>query len=135
MSADNKAHMRRFIEEGWNAKNPAAFDDRIAAEFVSHTPSGDFRGPDGYRQLYDTYVSAFPDCRFAIDNLIGEGEMVSLSYTFNGTNTGPLQDVPPTGKRVSVSGVSVSRIVNGRSVEEHVTWDQLGLLQQLGLAE
>lgn len=136
MSADKKkAHMRRFIEEGWNGKNPAAFDDRIAAEFVSHTPNGDFRGPDGYRQLYDTYVNAFPDCQFTIDNLIGEGDMVSLSYTFNGTHTGPLQDVPPTGKRVSVPGVSVSRVVDGKSVEENVTWDQLGLLQQLGLAE
>jgi predicted ester cyclase len=80
-------------------------------------------------------VSAFPDCRFTIDNLIGEGDLVSLSYTFNGTHTGPLQDVPPTGKRVSVPGVSVSRVVDGKSVEENVTWDQLALLQQLGLAE
>ncbi len=43
--------------------------------------------------------------------------------------------MPPTGKRVSVPGVSVSRVVDGKSVEENVTWDQLGLLQQLGLAE
>ena len=135
MSADNKAHMRRVIEEGWNAKNPAAFDGFIAPDFVSHTPNGDYRGLDGYKQLYGTYVTAFPDCQFTIDNLIGEGEMVSLSYTFNGTHSGPLQDVPPTGKRVSVSGVSVSRVVDGKSVEENVTWDALGLMRQLGLAE
>jgi predicted ester cyclase len=85
--------------------------------------------------LYDIYVSAFPDCRFTIDHLVGEGEMVSLSCTFNRTHTGPLQEVPPTGKRVSTRGVSVCRIVDGRSVEEHVVWDGLGLLQQLGLME
>jgi steroid delta-isomerase-like uncharacterized protein len=131
----NKAQVQRFIEEGWNARNPAAFDGLIAEEFVSHTPSGEFEGLDGYKRLYETYVGAFPDCRFTIDHLVGEGEMVSLSYTFSGTHTGPLQDVPPTGKRVSVRGVSVSRIVDGQNVEEHVVWDQLGLLQQLGLAE
>jgi len=136
MSAEsNKALMQRVIEEAWNARNPAAFDGLFAEEFVSHNPNGEFKGPEGYKQLYETYVSAFPDCRFTIDHLVGEGEMVSLSYTFSGTNTGPLQDMPPTGKRVSIPGVSVSRIVDGQSVEEHVVWDQLGLLQQLGLAE
>lgn len=135
MSFENKAQMRRMIEEGWNGKNPATFDDHIATDFVSATPNGEFRGPDGYKQLYHTYVTAFPDCHFTIDHLIAEGNMVSLSYTFSGTHTGPLQDVPPTGKRVSVPGVSVSRFVDGKSVEEHVLWDQLGLLQQLGLAE
>jgi steroid delta-isomerase-like uncharacterized protein len=135
MSADNKAHVRRIIEEGWNSKNPSTFDGRIAAEFVSHTPNGDFEGLDGYKQLYQVYVTAFPDCHFTIDSLIGDEDMVSLSYTFNGTHTGPLQDAPATGRRVSVPGVSVSRIVDGKSVEEHVLWDQLGLLQQLGLAQ
>lgn len=135
MSANNKAHMRRFIEDGWNRKNPAAFDDLIAPEFVSHTPNGDFEGPDGYKQLYNTFVTAFPDCHFTIDTLVGEGDTVSLGYTFAGTHTGPLEDVPPTGKRVSVPGVSVARIVDGRSVEETVVWDTLGLMQQLGLAE
>jgi steroid delta-isomerase-like uncharacterized protein len=135
MSADNKAHVRRFIEEGWNAKNPSTFDGLIAAEFVARTPNGDFEGLDGYKQLYHAYVTAFPDCHFNIDNLIGDEDMVSLSYTFTGTHTGPLQDVPATGKRVSVPGVSVSRVVDGKSVEEHVLWDQLGLLQQLGLAQ
>lgn len=134
MSADNKAHVRRFIEDGWNKKNPAAFDDRIAEEFVSHTPAGDFTGPNGYKQLYDAYVTAFPDCQFTIDALVAEGDTVSLSYTFSGTHTGPLRDVPATGKRVSVPGVSVSRIVDGQSVEERVVWDNLGLMQQLGLA-
>ena len=135
MSADNnKAHIRRFIEDGWNEKNPAAFDGHIAPEFVSHTPNGDYRGLDGYKELYSTYVTAFPDCQFTIDDLVAEGDKVSLGYTFSGTNTGPLQDVPPTGNRVSVRGVSVSRIVDGRSVEETVVWDTHGLLQQLGLA-
>lgn len=135
MSVDNKNQMRRFIEDGWNQKNPAAFDDGLAPDFVSHTPVGDFQGLDGYKELYQGYVTAFPDCQFTIDALIGEGDMVSLSYTFSGTHTGPLQDVPPTGRRVSVAGVSVSRFVDGRSVEETVVWDQLGILQQLGLAE
>ena len=132
---ENKALMQRVIEEGWNARNPAAFDSLIGEGFVSHAPNGEFEGLDGYKQLYDIYVSAFPDCRFTIDQLVGEGEMVSLSYTFNGTHTGPLQEVPPTGKRVSTRGVSVCRVVDGQSVQEHVVWDGLGLLQQLGLVE
>lgn len=134
MSIDNKNHMRRLIEEGWNEKNPAAFDGLFADDFVSHTPNGDFNGTDGYKQLYHTYVTAFPDCHFTIDDLVADEHTVSLTYTFSGTNTGPLQDVPATGKRVSLQGVSVSRIENGKSVKETVVWDGLGLLQQLGLA-
>ena len=80
------------------------------------------------------YVTAFPDCHFTIGVLVGDGDMVSLSYTFAGTHTGPLPDVAATGKQASVRGVSVSRLVDGTSVEEHVVWDRLGLLQQLGLA-
>lgn len=135
LPAGNAAHMRRIIEEGWNSKNPAAFDGAFADDFVSHTPSGEFAGPDGYKQLYNAYVTAFPDCQFTIDTLVAEGDTVSLSYTFSGTHTGPLQDVPATGKRVSVQGVSVSRVVGGRSIEERVLWDNHGLMQQLGLAE
>lgn len=133
--AGKAAHMRRIIEEGWNNRNPEAFDGAFADEFVSHTPSGQFNGLDGYKELYNAYVTAFPDCHFTIDTLVEEGDSVSLSYTFSGTHTGPLQDIPATGKRVSVPGVSVSRIVGATSVEERVLWDQHGLMQQLGLAE
>ena len=81
------------------------------------------------------YATAFPDCHFTIDVLVGGGDMVSLSSTFAGTHTGPLQDVAATGEQLSIRGISVSRLVDGKSVEEHVVWDGLGPLQQLGLAE
>jgi len=134
MSAENsKTHMLQIMEEAWNKKAPAAFDDRIAPDFVCHTPDGDFKGLDGYKQLYNVYVTAFPDYHFTIDDVIAEGDKVSLRYTFAGTHTGPLLEVPATGKRVSVPGTVVTRVVDGKSVEEYVVWDSLGLVRQLGL--
>ncbi len=41
---DNKALIRRFIEEGWNQKNAAVFDELVAPDYVSHTPDGDLQG-------------------------------------------------------------------------------------------
>ena len=129
---DNKALVRRFIEEGWNQRNSGVFDELLAPDYISHTPDGDFQGLEGYKQLYNAYVTAFPDCHFTVDDLVAEGDKVSMSYTFTGTHDGQLQDVAPTGKRVTVSGVFVGRIVGGKAVEDRTVWDTLGLMRQIG---
>ena len=87
---------------------------------------------EGYQQLYNAYVTAFPDCHFTVDDLVAEGDKVSMRYTFTGTHDGQLQDVAPTGKRVTVCGVFVGCIVGGKVVEDRTVWDTLGLMRQIG---
>lgn len=131
MSEQNKALYRRVIEEIWHDKNPDKIDEIYAKDFVMHTPVGDYKGPEGYREIYDAYANAFPDCRFHIGGILAEGDRVMLQYTYTGTHKGELMDIAPTGKKISVMGIAVMRASGGKIVEESAVWDLYGLLQQL----
>jgi predicted ester cyclase len=132
MSEQNAALFRRVVEDIWNAKNPGLIPEIYAADFVMHTPVGTFEGPDGYMQIYDTYVTAFPDCRFTIHDLFASGDREVLRYTYSGTHNGELMEVAPTGRRVSIGGLALARIAGGRIAEEWPVWDLYGLMQQIG---
>jgi steroid delta-isomerase-like uncharacterized protein len=120
------------VEDIWNPKNPALIPDIYAEDFVMHTPVGTFEGPDGYRKIYDTYVTAFPDCRFTVEDLFATGDRAVIRYTYSGTHNGDLMGVAPTGKRVSIGGIAVARVADGKIAEEWPIWDLHGLMQQIG---
>ena len=68
-----------------------------------------------------------------IDEQLAEGDLVASRWTGRGTHQGELMGIPPTGKQVTVSGITISRVKNGKVVEEWSNWDTLGMLQQLGV--
>ena len=78
------------------------------------------------------YRSAFPDLRFTIEDMIAEGDKVATCWRAAGTHQGELMGIAPTGKRVEVIGMIVSRFAGGKIVEDLEVMDTLGLLQQLG---
>ena len=137
MSAeDNKALARRFVEEFWDQKNLAAADELIAANHVDHTPGsppGLPPGPTGFKQFGSVYFTAFPDLRITIDDQVAEGDMVVTRWTSHGTNTGSLFGMPATNKSATITGITISRIVDGKAVETWTNFDNLGMLQQLGV--
>jgi steroid delta-isomerase-like uncharacterized protein len=137
MATDNKELSRRILEEVWNQQNLDAVDEMIAANFVQHhaqSPLG-VRGVEEYKQFVRHHLSAFPDCQFTVDDQIAEGPMVVTRWTVTGTHSGNLGNIPATGRRMSVTGISWSRVENGKFVESWTSWDTLGMLQQLGVAE
>jgi len=78
------------------------------------------------------YRSAFPDVVLTIEDQIAEGDKVATRFTARGTHRGELAGVAASGRRVTVAGVTVSRIVNGRVVEDFDVFDQLGMFQTIG---
>lgn len=104
----------------------------LARDYVIHAPGMDFHGPEGHRQVYDIYVTAFLDCQFTIEQQAADESIASTAWTFRGTQTGELMGIPASGKKVEVMGVGQRRIVNGRIVEDRVVWDTLGLMRQIG---
>jgi steroid delta-isomerase-like uncharacterized protein len=134
---DNKTLVRRFIEEGWNQKNLALFDELAASNFTHH--DSDFpsvRTIQDYKQWFTDNRNAFPDFQLTIDALIAEGDQVVTRWTFRGTNTGDIvtpMHIPATGKRVTVSGVTISRIAGGKFVENWQHGDTMAFMQQLGV--
>ena len=130
----NKAVIRRTVEEIWNKGNVSLIPEQIAADYVAHNAGGtDYRGHDGFREMVTGTRAAFPDMRYAIDNLVCEGDKVVCNCTITGTNTGPMMGAPPTGKKISIKQTYISTVKDGKSVETWALADRLSLFQQLGI--
>ena len=134
MSEQNKAVVRRLIEDHWNAKNHALVPELFAATVSIHTPDGVLKGLDGASTLLQAYATAFPDFRLSIDDLVADGDKVAFRWTFNGTHRGPFGDIRASGKPVSVSNaIGILRLADGKVDEARLCWDKYALLQQLGV--
>ena len=135
MSEQNKAIVRRLFEELWNKGNLSLADQLFTPNYTHHDSSSpDFgHGPESERKRATLYRTAFPDLRLTIEDLIAEGDTVMARWSCHGTHKGDLNGMAPTGKQVTISGVTIARLLNGKLAESHVNWDALGMMQQLGV--
>jgi steroid delta-isomerase-like uncharacterized protein len=134
MSAEeNKALVRRFVEEFWNEGNAAAADELMARDATIHLPTGEVVNPDGLKSFAGPWRESFPDWHSTPEELIAEGDRVAERWTGRGTHRGELQGIPPTGKHVEVPGSVFYRIVSGKIVEFRGQLDMMSLMQQLGV--
>ena len=130
---ENKALARRAVEEGWNLGKIAVFDELLAADYVGHDPSGPpVHGPEGFKRFYVTYRTAFPDLEWILEDQIAEEDLVTSRWTATGTNQGSLMGFPPSGKRVTITGMTLTRFASGKIKEDWFNYDALGMLQQIG---
>ncbi len=135
MSENNKAIVRRLLEEFWNKGNLSLADELFAPNYEHHDASTpDFgRGPESEKKRATLYRTAFPDVQLTIEDIIAEGETVMTRWSCRGTHKGDLRGIAPTGKQINISGVTIARLANGKFAEGWVNWDALGLMQQLGV--
>jgi hypothetical protein len=135
MSEHNKAIVRRLVEELWNKGNLSVADELFAPNYEHHDASTlDFgRGPESEKKRATLYRTAFPDVRLTIEDIIAEGEIVMARWSCRGTHKGDLSGIAPTGKQITISGVTIARLANSKMAEGWVNWDALGLMQQLGV--
>ncbi|MDQ3438033.1 MAG: ester cyclase [Rubrobacter sp.] len=134
MSAEeNKALVRRFVEEFWNEGNTAAAEELMAVDAEIHMPTGELVDLDGLKSFAETWRESFPDWHSTFEELIAEGDRVAERWTGRGTHRGELQGIAPTGRRVEVPGSVFYRIVDGKIVEFRGQLDMMGLMQQLGV--
>jgi steroid delta-isomerase-like uncharacterized protein len=135
MSEANKNVVRRLFEEVWNNGYLHVADELVAPNYIHHdTSTPDVgRGPESEKKRTTLYRTAFPDLRLTAEDIIAEGETVVARWSCHGTHRGDLNGIAPTGKPITISGVSIARFDNGKMVEGFVNWDALGLMQQLGV--
>ena len=109
---DNKALVRRFIEEVYTKKHLVAIDELIAPNHIDHSAAaaGSPAGPEGTRQLIGMMLTAFPDLHVTVEDMIAEGDKVVFRMTMRGTQQGAFGSIPPTGKQVTVSTIDIVRI-------------------------
>ena len=135
MSTDqNKAIARRLLEEVWNKGNLKALDEYVAPGAPNHDANNQIApGPEGLKQVVSLYRSAFPDLRFTLELEIADGDFVAHRITATGTQRGDLPGIPATGKYSKVTGMTIVRFKDGKVAEGWSVFDQLGMLQQLGV--
>lgn len=131
---ENKAIARRFLEEVINKGNQAVADELVASNFVDHNPlPGHAPTREGFKQSFVIFRAAFPDLKYTIEDMIAEGDKLVIRWKATGTHKGGLFGIPPTGKKITVTGMDIFRITGGKLVELWLNWDQLGMMQQLGI--
>ena len=129
----NKALVRRFFE-AFNAGDLEGVAGLCAPSVVVHNSGApDPLNLNGFRQLAGAFLAAFPGGEHTIEDMIGEGDKVVTRVVYHGTHTGDLMGMPPTGKQVAVSAMIIDQIANGKIVETWRLFDQLGMMQQLGV--
>ena len=115
---ENKALVRRFVDEVQSAGNTDAIDEICSPEFVNHSaPPGAPSNREGVKQLTAMFRQAFPDSYFTIEDMMAERDKVATRKTFHGTHQGEFMGIPPTGQQVSMGLIDIVRIADGRVVE------------------
>jgi len=120
--------------EIWNEGNFAITEDFYTADFVLHdcgVPE-DLVGIEAFEGFVTMNRTAFPDFKVTMDEFFVKGDKMASRWTVTGTQTGPLPDLPPTGKKLQISGLSFYRIANGKFAEEWLYFNMLDFYQQLG---
>jgi predicted ester cyclase len=122
--------------EGLNRGDASVASDVFASDGVIHingSPDPNL-SVDGFKQMISGLLSAFPDLRLTIEDQIVAGDKVATRWSAEGTNNGPFGPVAATGRRVRINGLILDRVADGKVVERWEQWDQMSMMQQLGLA-
>jgi steroid delta-isomerase-like uncharacterized protein len=132
---DNKAVVRRFIDEIFVAGNAAAVDRLIAPDAVFHTfPFGD-EPRAGMRAAIERVSAGLSDAVFTVKELIAEGDLVCALLTAAATQSGPFMDMPATGRRYEIDELHLFRVRDGQVTEHWHQFDQMGMMKQLGAGQ
>jgi steroid delta-isomerase-like uncharacterized protein len=119
-----------------NASDWNALDGLLTEDFRRHsqaTPDVQVNSREEFKQLQESFLVSIPDQHIAIEMLIAEGDKVAVYATYSGSQTGPMGELPATGKSVESKILGIFRIVDGRIAELWVEWDNLAMLTQFGL--
>ncbi|HEX2916254.1 MAG TPA: ester cyclase [Chloroflexia bacterium] len=129
-----KALVRLFYEDIWNKGNVAALDVFLEPDFVFHNPVFPVgnNGIEGYRRIVNTMHLGFPDQHWVLEDVLVDNDKVVTRWKMYGTHTGPYLGIAPTGKEVTISGMSIERFVGSKIAEQWVISDALGFLLQEG---
>ena len=133
MSAEENKALARH---SWGLlDNPDILEEVYSPDLVWHEPDQDVQGLEEAKRFLGMYKTAFPDLHATVEDVIAEGDKVVTRWTISGTHQGEIEEFgPPTGKQVEIKGITIHRIEEGKIVEEWERYDNLSVMQQLGLA-
>lgn len=119
---ESKELVTRYLEEAWNKGNVDVLDELFTPDLTARL-----------KPLIGAFRAGFPDWNCVIDDFVVEGDKVVNRWTGKATHTGNFFGIPATGKSVTVEGITIQQIADGRIVADWSQSDQLSLMQQLGV--
>jgi len=131
----NKTLITRFAE-AINTSNWDALDELVSQDFQRHcqaTPDVEVKSLQEFKDLQQGFIVGFPDQRVTMDLILAEGDHVATYGAYQATHTGPMGNIPATGKAVDVKMMTIFRVEEGKIAEIWVEWDNMAMLGQLGL--
>jgi steroid delta-isomerase-like uncharacterized protein len=136
MSLETKAIVRRLYEEVWNKRRLEVVNEIISPSHALNDPqmTGSAVGPDAYKRQVTQFIAAFPDLHFTIEDVVAEKDKVVVSWVISGTHKREFRGIPASNKKVTLEGITINHVINGKITDSDVRADYLGLLQQLGAA-
>ncbi|MFJ8622345.1 ester cyclase [Kitasatospora sp. NPDC093550] len=135
-TAENRETVRAFIDALFTRGDLAAVDEYLAEDFLDHDPTVDSdTSREGMRRAGALFRGAFPDWQSTPDLLVAEDDLVVEHFSATGTQRGEIFGAPATGRTVTLRGINIFRLREGRIVERWGRLDELGLLRQLGLVQ
>ena len=128
----NKTVYRRFLQEVFNEGQLDKIDELLSPSYVLHdAPPGTPEGGEGIRHVVTMFRTAFPDLKITIEEMLAERDKVCVRATTRGIHKGTLFGIAPTGRAVTMTGLTMVTIKDGRVAESWVKNDVMGLLKQL----
>jgi steroid delta-isomerase-like uncharacterized protein len=134
-TSENIALMKRWYREVWHEGKNETIHELMSPDAVANGYYGaatQVHGPDEFIAFAEKIRSAFPDSDVVVDQAFGVDDMVAVRWTASMTHRGDGLGVPPTGRKVSIKGMTMVRMLDGKIVEGWDVWDRLGMLEQIG---
>jgi steroid delta-isomerase-like uncharacterized protein len=137
MSVANKVLVYRWYEEVWNKKREEAIDEMLSADVISYgltdNPTEAVKGTSAFKKYWRALIEIFPDIHVAVESTIAEDDKVVSRCSVRGTHLGQGLGIPPTGKKIHVTGVRIATFHDGKVIEAWNNFDYLAVYGQLGL--
>ena len=133
-TAENKKVLEAFVEDVINQGRLDRADDLVALDFVELDPlPAQQQGREGLKDVIGGMRAAFPDLHWVVDEVVAEGDKVVSRFTWTGTHRATFLGIPSTGRKVTVKGVVIDRLTDGKMADSRILMDTLGMMQQLGV--
>ena len=129
---ENKAVVRRFIDEVFVAGRVEAVDELVADDFIPHTWGAMARGRDGLKQAMERVARGLADVSMTVEDVIAEGDRVAVRLTSHARQVGEFMGMPPSGREYTIGEIHIFRVRDGRIAEHWHQADFLGMMKQLG---
>jgi predicted ester cyclase len=133
MSVKNNKILLQRLTEALNSRDLDAVDEIFTPDYVRHDPSGLLHeaGIEEYKRAFSAILAAFPDAKWAVEEILENGDRIIGRFSFQGTHDGPFFNIGPTGKKVTYPIIGIYRIEEGRIAEDWHIFHALGLWQTL----